>query len=87
MTYELKYASGWDKHFKDFDAAVKQRILKKLEQLKTKEKSRHLEHGMPYFIEEVGGYRIAFQTDLSSRTKTIYFIGNHGQYKRWYSPI
>lgn len=87
MAYELLYAGGWDCHFKDFDKAVKLRVLKKLAQLKTKEKSRHLEHGKPYFIEEVGGYRIAFQTNKAAGTKTIYFIGDHDQYKRWYSSL
>ena len=87
MPYELKYVADWDRHFKDFDAAVKLRVLRKLEQLKSKEKSRHLEHGKPYFIEEVGGYRIAFKTDLAAATKTIYFIGDHGQYKKWYSAL
>ena len=83
VLYALKYAEGWDRHFAEFDNSLKLRILKKLEQMKGKEESRHLQHGLPYFVEEVGGCRITFKKDEETKTKEIYFIGDHKQYERW----
>lgn len=83
----LAYVTGWAKHFASFDKPVKLRIVKKLEQLKTKERSRHLKHGSPYFVEEVGGYRIAFKSDEKTFIKTICFVGDHKQYEAWYRSV
>lgn len=85
--FTIRYADGWDKHFARFDKAVKLRILKKLEQLKRKDDSRHLSHGLPYFVEEVGGYRLVFKLDAKARVKTVCFIGGHKQYRAWYLSV
>ena len=85
MPYALVYDEDWNKHFRDFDKTIQVRLIKKLEQLKIKGKSRHLGHGVPFFVEEVGGYRIVFTVDEASKTKKIWFVGNHKQYEKWYS--
>ena len=41
-------------------------------------------HSLRYQVEEVGQHRIAFEVDERARTKSIYFIGNHKQYEKWY---
>ena len=83
IPYALDFKPGWDRHFKGFDKGVQQQILKKFEQMKQPLQSRGL-HSLRYQVEEVGQHRIAFEVDERARTKSIYFIGNHKQYEKWY---
>ena len=82
--WSLEFKPGWDEHFKKFDKSVREKILKKLAQMKQPLKGRGL-HSSRYQVEEVGGYRIAFIVDEQSRMKKIHFVGNHKQYEKWYS--
>jgi mRNA-degrading endonuclease RelE of RelBE toxin-antitoxin system len=85
--YTISYGFGWDKNLRDFDKGVQQRISKKIKQLKSESSSRHLRYGLPFFVEQVGGYRIVFETNEEQRKKTILFIGSHKQYEKWYSSF
>ncbi len=85
MIYRLEYETGWDVHFNDLDHSVQIPIWKKINQLKTLQSARHLERGLPYFVVEVGQYRICFEQIDDIRT--IVFVGNHKQYEKWYSSI
>ena len=80
--FELHYADGWDIFYSKMDSSEKERIWKKIQQLKTLEKARHLKKGLPYFVVETGQYRVAFKEEAKKRT--IYFAGNHKQYEKWY---
>lgn len=80
----LDFKPGWDKHFKDFDRTVQQRIRAKFEQMKQPLQGRGL-HSSRYRMEETGGYRIAFIQDDENSVKHIHFVGNHKQYEKWYS--
>lgn len=67
------------------DSSFRARIVKKLLQLERDDLlSRHLQHGLPYFVEEVSGYRIAFTKDDSNRIKKVWFIGDHKEYEKWF---
>ncbi len=49
---------------------------------------RHLRHGMPYSIEEVGQGRIAYQVD--DEDETLYIIrcfAAHKEYEKWYNSF
>ncbi|HLC93268.1 MAG TPA: hypothetical protein VJH23_06200 [archaeon] len=81
--WTLDYRKGWDRHFAKFDKAVREKILKKLEQMKQPLTSRGM-HASRYQVEEAGQYRIAFIQDENTRTKNIHFIGDHKQYEKWY---
>jgi len=59
--------------------------LKKIQQLKTLAKARHLKKGLPYFVVETGQYRICFKEEGNLRT--IHFAGNHKQYQKWYKQF
>jgi len=82
--YRLKFKPDWDRNFKDFDKAIQQKILAKLEHMKQPLQARGL-HSSRFRVEEVGGYRIAFIQDDGIRVKRIHFVGNHKQYEKWYS--
>ncbi|MDP2718024.1 MAG: hypothetical protein Q8P02_04740 [Candidatus Micrarchaeota archaeon] len=81
--WRIAFKPDWDVHFKAFDKKIQERILKKIAQMKQPIVGRGL-HGTSYCVEEVGQYRIAFEQDSASRTKSIHFVGNHKQYERWY---
>lgn len=80
--FELVYADGWDAFYSKMDASEKERIWKKIQQLKTLGKARHLKKGLPYFVVESGQYRVCFKEDGVKRT--VFFAGNHKQYEKWY---
>jgi len=81
--WELVFNPGWDNHFTKFDKETQKRILKKLEQMKQPLTARGLQSSR-YQVEEVGQNRIAFIQKEAEKTKTIYFVGNHKQYEKWY---
>lgn len=85
VEYALEFEPGWDFFFNDLDAAVKAQLWKKIIQLKQPLKHRHLKHGAPFFVEEVGGCRVAFKVFEDRVVKRVYFAGTHKQYRKWYS--
>ena len=82
--FRIDFRPGWDRHFKDFDKTLQQRIIAKFKQMKQPLPARGL-HTTRYKVEEVGGYRIAFIQDDENRVKHVHFAGNHKQYEKWYS--
>ena len=87
MQYTLDFVDDWDIYFKSFDKSVQEKITKKILQLKQPHSSRHMKHGAPFFVEEVGGYRIVFIINEKEMMKRIEFVGTHKQYERWYSGL
>jgi len=84
--YEVLFEEDAERMLGRMDKPVRQRILKKAIQLESDDSaSRHLRHGLPYFVEEVGGYRIAFE--IKEKKKRILFVGDHKQYERWYRSV
>lgn len=82
--WKLEFKPGWDVHFNGFDKSIRDRIIKKLDQMKQPLQGRGL-HASRFKVEEIGGFRIAFIEDAQARTKKIHFVGDHKQYKKWYS--
>jgi len=81
--YDVLFEEEAERMLGRMDKPVRQRILKKAIQLENDDTtSRHLRHGAPCFVEEVGGYRMAFV--ISGKQKRILFVGDHKQYERWY---
>ena len=75
------------KQFLGLDRSIQERIAKKLKQLERDDlRSRHFEHGIPVFVEEVGQYRIAFKTREDLKEKRVVYIGRHKDYEKWYKP-
>jgi mRNA-degrading endonuclease RelE of RelBE toxin-antitoxin system len=81
--YSLEFARGWEENFKKMDKSIRERVWKKIQQLKTLTNSRHLKKGFDFFVSEIGQYRIAYKTDEKRKTKTIYFVGDHKEYEKW----
>ena len=86
MTFSIEFTQQAKDNLSKLDKSIQIRILKKILQLEGEDlTSRHLKHGLPFFVEEVGGNRIIFETDERNKTKTILFLGDHKQYQKWYS--
>jgi hypothetical protein len=83
--FELGYIDDWDISYCRMDSTEQQRIWKKIQQLKTLVKARHLKKGLSYFVVETGQYRICFKEEGTKRT--IHFAGNHKQYEKWYKQF
>ncbi len=81
--YALEFAKGWEQYFEKLDKSMRERVWKKIQQLKTLHHSRHLKQGLGFFISEVGQYRIAYEIDETRKTKIIHFVGDHKQYEKW----
>ena len=67
----------------NLDNSIRIRLLKKLKQMEGKDTARHLEKGLPYFVEEIGQYRIAFILKREIMQKQVVFIGDHKDYGKW----
>ena len=83
--FELRYANDWDMYYSKMDSTEQDKIWKKIQQLKNPVKARHLKHGIPLFVKEVGQYRICFRE--KEKIREILFAGNHKQYEKWYNAI
>ncbi|MEW5996241.1 MAG: hypothetical protein AB1657_01455 [Candidatus Micrarchaeota archaeon] len=85
--YALEFDEGWEEYFGKLPSEIKVRILKKIEQIKQGLPGRHLHHGVPIFVEEVGQYRICYSQDEKRKTRKIYFAGDHKDYEKWIRKI
>jgi mRNA-degrading endonuclease RelE of RelBE toxin-antitoxin system len=64
------------------DGAVRERLIKVIAMMRSTEPGRHLKHGLDFFVEEVGQYRIVFR--CINQEKRVHFVGDHKEYEKWY---
>lgn len=81
--YSPEFDEGWKRRFDSLDKSVKDRIVKKIRQILDELPGRHLGHGVPYFVEEVGQYRICYKSFDDLKVRRFYFVGKHKEYDRW----
>lgn len=81
LPFKIDYIDGWDKFFSKFDNSIKIRLNKKIGQIAYLERTRHLQHGLPWAVVDSGQYRICYREVRD--TRFIIFAGNHKQYERW----
>ncbi len=82
--YKILFENEWDEHYKKYDPSLQERIMKKIEKQQEEQNTRHLKHGIEFYVIEIGQYRCAIKINEQQKTKTIHFIGNHKQYEKWY---
>jgi len=82
MTFEIEMHADAREVLLELDLAIKARILKRMERMRHELRSRHMMHGIDFFIAEAGQYRIAYK--ISGNTKIVFFIGKHKDYEDWY---
>jgi len=79
--FEIGYDKDWTSFWKKIPREQHERILKKILELKEDKQFRHLKLGSPYFVLEVGQYRICFIEEDTKRI--LMFVGNHKDYEKW----
>ncbi len=85
MAYDVIFDDEAKEDYWALDYSVRLRIEKKLLQLgRVDLTSRHLRHGSPHFVAEVGQYRIAYKILDDRMIKRVMFVGDHKAYERWY---
>lgn len=65
------------------DASIRERLVKRIARMRDEPVGRHLGYGLDFFVIEIGQYRMVYTCE--GRKKTIYFVGNHKEYEKWYS--
>ncbi len=81
--YSLEFDEGWDSYFSKLDKSMQRRVWKKVQRLKRGIPARHLKRGLPFFVSEVGQYRICYAVDERRMVKTVFFVGTHKEYEKW----
>ncbi len=81
--FTIQYHEDWDRYFHKLHPEIQKRIWKKIKQIKDGLPGRHLEHGVPFFTEEVGQNRICYYEDKSIKVRVICFAGDHKDYDKW----
>jgi len=85
--YTLIFKPGWDVHYSKMDKSIQEMIWKKIQKQKNETQTRHLKHGVDFYVVEIGQYRVAIKINEKEKTKAIHFAGNHKQYEKWYRSI
>lgn len=83
--FEIVLGEGWDEYFLKLDNSQQERIWKRIQKLKDLPSTRHLKHGLPFFVLETGQYRICYEE--YSNIRKIRFAGTHKQYENWYKNL
>ena len=79
--FKFEFVKGWDRHYSKYNKEIRNKIKKKLRQMKQPLLARGLKKSK-FLVEEVGQYRIAFYQN--ENVKEIHFVGTHKQYEKWY---
>lgn len=83
--YALEYDQDWSIYFENVPPDIQQRFLKRREKYSNFPSFafRHEQHGVEYFVDEIGQYRVLFTSDESTKTRRFYFIGKHKEYDKF----
>ena len=81
--YTKDFDLNWKEYFEKLDNSVKVKIINKMKQILAGLPGRHLERGLPYFVEEVDQYRICYKSDEENKIRRFYFVGDHKEYLKW----
>jgi mRNA-degrading endonuclease RelE of RelBE toxin-antitoxin system len=82
--YQAEFDLDWKDFFKELPEDMKTRVVKKIKRILEGLPGRHLGHGLDYFVEEIGQYRICYQSFEDKKVRRFYFVGKHKQYEKWY---
>ena len=81
MSYTVGLHEDAARGLEELDNSVSEKLIKRMARMREEEPGRHLHHGLPYFVEEVGQYRLAYT--CRGNAKTVYFAGDHKSYEKW----
>ncbi len=81
--YALQFTPEWNACFEKLDKDIQHRIWKKVIQIEEGLPGRHMKHGLDYYVEEVGQYRICYREFEEKKVRWLHFVGDHKEYEKW----
>ena len=66
------------------DESVRERVKKRLKALSTLQPARTLKKHGEVWVLGIGKYRAMYLIDENTKTRTVFFIGNHKEYEKRY---
>ncbi|MDO8554541.1 MAG: hypothetical protein Q7S22_07065 [Candidatus Micrarchaeota archaeon] len=83
--YVLEFENDWKKYFRSVPPDIQLRFKKRLEKYENfpTVSFRHEKHGLDYFVDEIGQYRVLFTSEETSKIRRFYFIGDHKEYEKF----
>ncbi len=83
--YTLKFDGEWGEYFRGVPPNIQRRFKRRMGKYENfpTPAFRHAKHGVRYFIDEIGQYRVCFISDEDERVRIFYFIGNHKSYGKF----
>lgn len=81
--FSIEFDPRWEEYYSSLPPDIKPRVWKKILQIQAGLPGRHLQHGIPIFVEEVGQYRICYMEDKNNKIRKIYYVGKHKEYDKW----
>lgn len=81
--YAIEFDDEWNDCYNSLSPDLRKRIWKKVLQIERGLPGRHLEHGVEFFVEEVGQYRICYKSMEDAKVRRFYFVGKHKDYEKW----
>jgi len=85
--YTIKFKPEYLRRLEKLDIRVQKRSKKIIDKLKYPKKRRYLKKGNPYFVEELGQYRILYKLIEIDKIIELLFIGNHKEYEKLYKNL
>ncbi len=82
--FSAEFDEEWRSYWKDIPENMRDRIRRKIDQILSNPKRRHMRHGLDFFVAEVGQYRVVYRVFEASKAVRFYFVGKHKDYERWY---
>jgi len=85
--YTPKFDENWPAYFEGLDKGTRERVARKIRKIIGFPQKKHLKGKARFFADEVGQYRIIYRVFEEDKTVVFYFVGDHKDYKRWYSRL
>ncbi|MDE1850787.1 MAG: hypothetical protein KGH54_03275 [Candidatus Micrarchaeota archaeon] len=84
MNFNISFEGEAEDQLLALDKSIRYRMLKRIKKMENELPGRHLKHGLQFFVEDVGQYRLVYK--CLKNNKIIYFIGLHKEYEKWFRP-
>lgn len=78
-----EFDEKWKDYFEALPSDIQERVVKKIKRILEGLPGRHLQHGIPVFVEEVGQYRICYMENDKNKVRKFYYVGKHKDYDKW----
>lgn len=85
MSFEVFLHEDASARLLRMDASVRERLIKRIARMREEPVGRHMKHGLSFFVIDIDKYRIVYA--CTGNCKTIYFVGTHKEYEKWYSSL